>query len=283
MIESRKTERRMVTSDPRQMLNKYLAKNVYKTWKEEFTDTKTGEKVEIERSELLHSAGELITQDKLATIRFDMQAGDISEVEVSNQRRMAYLTTPSVQMPFVAGITIDSKTYKILLHAKDVDNALTILKDYVELNYEGAIYIRSLKLFDKFVILTDNLEQLEQTDVDMQYLKGEIDAEKYTEDSVAAGSARPLQKRYYQTEISILYSRGSETECTFVVHTFSLERSLMLVKKYLDDREEHYAQLAEKHGDVYERQTFTLSVKTFKPIAVSAYIPREFSEVYIAD
>lgn len=82
MIETRKTEIRCKTSDPKRMLNKYIASRVLKTWKEDFVDDSTGEVVSIERNEVLFDKGTLIDQDTLAQIRFYMQEGSIKEVEV---------------------------------------------------------------------------------------------------------------------------------------------------------------------------------------------------------
>ena len=42
-----------VTNKPEEMLNKYLVKPVKKTWTEDFRDECTGEKISVERSELL--------------------------------------------------------------------------------------------------------------------------------------------------------------------------------------------------------------------------------------
>ncbi len=90
MIETRKTEQRYVTSDPKKMLNMYLSKRVLKTWTEDFIDEDTGETVSIERNEVLFERGTLIDQDTLAQIRFSMEADGIKDVEVSNQKRMAF-------------------------------------------------------------------------------------------------------------------------------------------------------------------------------------------------
>lgn len=90
MIETRKTEIRYVTSDPKKMLNMYLAKRVLKTWEESFIDEDTGETVTVERNEILFDRGTLIDQDTLAKIRFSMEADGIKEVEVSNQNRLAF-------------------------------------------------------------------------------------------------------------------------------------------------------------------------------------------------
>mgnify|MGYP000597140856 CR=1 FL=1 len=81
MIETRKTEIRYVTSDPKKMLNMYLAKRVLKTWEESFIDEDTGETVTIERNEILFDRGTLIDQDTLAKIRFSMEADGIKEVQ----------------------------------------------------------------------------------------------------------------------------------------------------------------------------------------------------------
>lgn len=70
------------TSDPKEMLDKYLPKNVLKTWKEDFIDEDTKEIVTIERNEVIVQRG-LITQEKLQEIMFAIQAGDIEDVEVS--------------------------------------------------------------------------------------------------------------------------------------------------------------------------------------------------------
>ena len=68
MIETRKTEIRYVTSDPKKMLNMYLAKRVLKTWEESFIDEYKGEKVNIERQEIIFDSGMLIDQDIMEKI-----------------------------------------------------------------------------------------------------------------------------------------------------------------------------------------------------------------------
>jgi len=72
------------TSDPKQMLGKYLPKQVCKTWTEDFVDQDTGEVIGIERIQPLVDSG-YISQNKLQQIQFAIQAGDIKDVEVSNE------------------------------------------------------------------------------------------------------------------------------------------------------------------------------------------------------
>ena len=90
MIETRKTEIRYVTSDPKKMLNMYLAKRVLKTWEESFIDEDTGETVTIERNEILFDRGTLIDQDIWRKFVSAWKLTVSREVEVSNQNRLAF-------------------------------------------------------------------------------------------------------------------------------------------------------------------------------------------------
>lgn len=174
MIETRKTEIRYVTSDPKKMLNMYLAKRVLKTWEESFIDEDTGETVTIERNEILFDRGTLIDQDTLAKIRFSMEADDIKEVEVSNQNRLAFENENKFLYPYLAQAQISDKKYKFLLYATGLENACLILKDYIELNYQFGFTLTMIKEFDSCVILTDNLKERKVDDTSLAYLKNEI-------------------------------------------------------------------------------------------------------------
>lgn len=138
MIETRKTEIRYVTSDPKKMLNMYLAKRVLKTWEESFIDEDTGETVTIERNEILFDRGTLIDQDILAKIRFSMEADGIREVEVSNQNRLAFENENNVLYPHIAQAEIGGKKSKFLLYATGLENACLILKDL----YRTKLFVR---------------------------------------------------------------------------------------------------------------------------------------------
>ena len=72
MIESRKTEIRYTTTDPKRMINKYLVNRLCRKWTETFIDEDTGETVPIERTELILASGTFITPEHLSTIQFYM-------------------------------------------------------------------------------------------------------------------------------------------------------------------------------------------------------------------
>lgn len=241
MIETRKTEIRYVTSDPKKMLNMYLAKRVLKTWEESFIDEDTGETVTIERNEILFDRGTLIDQDTLAKIRFSMEADGIKEVEVSNQNRLAFENENSVLYPYIAQAQIGDKKHKFLLYATGLENTCSILKDYIELNYMFGFTLTMIKEFDSCVILTDNLKERKVDDASLAYLKNEITMAEYVDkmDDEMEDSdeeSKPNEKKFYQIETKITFTDGEnedERVQTFVVNTFNVDRAMMLITHYL--------------------------------------------------
>lgn len=249
MIETRKTEQRYVTSDPTKMLNMYLSKSVYKTWSEDFIDEDTQETITIERNELLFTRGTLIDQDTLAQIRFSMEADGIKEVEVSNQKRMAFENENKYLYPYIAQAQIGDKKYKFLLYATGLENVIAILKDYIELNYQSGFTLTMAKEFDSCIILTDNLKERKVDSVSEAYLKDEISSEEYldaidTEDTEE--ESKPSEKKFYQIETKVTFDDEEERTQTFVVHTFNVDRAMMLISHWLKNKEEEHEKQAKE-------------------------------------
>lgn len=274
MIETRKTEKRYVTSDPKKMLNMYLAKRVLKTWTEDFIDESTGEKVSIERNEVLFERGTLIDQYTLAQIRFSMEADGIKEVEVSNQKRMAFENENKYLYPYIAQAQIDDKKYKFLLYATGLDSVIAILKDYIELNYQSGFTLTMAKEFDSCVILTDNLKERKIDRASEESLDSTDSADSEEE-------SKPNEKKFYQIETKVTFDDEEERTQTFVVHTFNVDRAMMLISHWLKNKEEEYEKQAKEKGHEYEKKDIHTSIESAKPIPVGRFIPREFSMAYV--
>lgn len=287
MIETRKTEERYVTSDPRKMLNMYLAKRVLKTWEESFIDEDTGETVNIERNEVLFDRGILIDQDILAKIRFCMDADGVKEVEVSNQKRLAFENDNKYLYPYIAQAQVGDKKYKFLFYATGIDNATIILKDYIELNYQSGFTITMVKEFDSCVILTDNLKERKIDDASVAYLKDEISMTEYV-DKMAEGNEegeeeqKPDEKKFYQIESKITFDDDERIQ-TFVVHTFNVDRAMMLIVHYLKNREDECEKQAKEKGHEFEKREIHAAIESAKPIPVGRFIPKDFSMAYVVD
>lgn len=285
MIETRKTEQRYVTSDPTKMLNMYLSKSVYKTWSEDFIDEDTQETITIERNELLFTRGTLIDQDTLAQIRFSMEADGIKEVEVSNQKRMAFENENKCLYPYIAQAQIDDKKYKFLLYATGLENVIAILKDYIELNYQSGFTLTMAKEFDSCIILTDNLKERKVDNASEAYLKKEISAEEYLDamdsEETEGEEFKPNEKKFYQIETKVTFDDEEERTQTFVVHTFNVDRAMMLISHWLKNKEAEYEKQAKEKGHVYEKKDIHTSIESAKPIPVGRFIPKEFSMAYV--
>lgn len=277
MIETRKTEERYITSDPRKMLNMYLAKRVLKTWTEDFVDEDTGEVVSIERNEVLFERGDLVDQDRLAQIRFFMEAGDIKEVEVSNQKRIAHEEKNTYLHPYIAQVEIKDKKHKFLFYASTIDAALLILKDYIELNYSYGFTVVMMKEFDSCIILTDTLKERKIDTLPIDFEEPEDEDKDECEDE-----EKPDEKKFYQIESRIVFGNaGRESTCTFVVHTFNVDRAMMLITDYLKKQQDEREEEAKKAGREYDKEEVHAMVESAKPIPVGRFIPKEFSMAYM--
>lgn len=280
-IVTKKDEIRFFTSDPKQMLNKWLPEGVTKKWTEDFVDEDTQEVVSVERTEKLFERGTLIDQDVLAKINFYMQAGEIKEVEVSNQKRLAFENKNNWLYPWQATAIIKDKKYKFLLYGKSITNVVEILKDYIELNFSSAFRILMAKEMDSCIILVDNLTK-QKVDLEKAYLKEEISLEEYIEAKDRDDEEDKIEeKKFYQLEIKIVYSDDVETVWSFIVHTFDTDRAMMIISQYLkkleEDKREHHK---EKGYSEYEVRDFKLSIEKAAPMPIGAFVPKEFSMAY---
>lgn len=277
MIETKNNEIRYFTSDPQKMLNKYLAQRVLKTWTEDFIDEDTSEVVSIERNELLFQRGTLIDQDVLAQIRFCYESGDITkDIEVSNQKRLAVELVNDYLQPYIAQATIDSKKCKFLFYATSVDSALLLLKDYIELNFTAGFIINMVKEFDSCVILTDTLKEKKIDTLPLDFPDNDPDDKPDVDEEE---EPKNCDRKFYQIETKILFDED-ERSATFVVHTYNVDRAMMLITSYLKKKQDEHEQEAKEKGNPFEKKEIYTMIEAAKPISVGRFIPREFSMAY---
>ena len=298
MVESRKTEIRYVTGDPSKMLGIWVARRALKTWTEEMVDEVTGKTVEIERHQVLLERGTYIDQNTLSSINFMMAAGDLKEVEVSNQIRQGILLENRGRFPYKAAVKVDGKRKTFLLYATSIANALAILVDFVELNYRGGFEITDIKEMEFCVVIIDRLKSAEarRYEIDAAYLKGEISMESFVEatcDNITKGNpdedkaddGKKETKKFYQIGAHVVLHDDKEGDIeedhTFIVQTFSAVRANMLIEKWLRDNQEKRYQESLKHPErTFVRYQINSFIEESKIIPVGCFIPEEFSAVY---
>lgn len=260
MIETRKDEVIFAANEPALMLNYFLYENVYRTWTESFINEDTGEVVEVERKELVMPKGTLLDKDNISVLMFFIQSGDIKSVTVSNQKRCAYEgSTPNMKV-WLADCMIATKKRKIILYANGITNALEIVKDYIELYFKGVFFILSIKELSYAFILEDNLSRQKDK-------KEESDEEK----------------RYFQMDLKVSYEYECSSEETFpfsakfIVKTFSVEDAFNVITNYLQQCEENSVKADITHN---RRVKFSYEIEKINQIALSYFIPKEFSLAY---
>ena len=74
------------TNKPEEMLHKYLAERAVKTWTENFIDQDTGEKVPVERHEVIFERGTYIDESMLPKIMFSIQSEELKTVKVCENK-----------------------------------------------------------------------------------------------------------------------------------------------------------------------------------------------------
>ena len=77
------------TNNPEEMLHKYLAESAVKTWTENFIDQDTGEKVPVERHEVIFDRGTYIDESLLPKIMFSIQSEELKTVKVCENKPLA--------------------------------------------------------------------------------------------------------------------------------------------------------------------------------------------------
>ena len=132
------------TSDPKDMLEKWLAEPVMRKWTEDFVDECTGELVSVERTEPIITTGTYCSQDIVQLITFHLQAGDIETVKVLerpplNKRTdlltMNYIVSVGSMLPqteyiYVAGVQTPEEAAKVVTDYCKVYSSPNIVGDF---------------------------------------------------------------------------------------------------------------------------------------------------------
>lgn len=283
-VETKKNEVREITSDIRQMKGKYLVYDLKRSWKEDFLDEGSGEVVSIERKELIYERGTLLQAEELSRIQFFMNEGSISEVEVSNQKRMSYEVKNTYIYPYMAQVDVEGKKKKFLMLANSVDNALEIVKDYVELNYTGRYQVAMVKEYENHIIIVDTMLKKPLDDV----TKLALDEELYSReerDQILKGDDenKPDTLKFYKIKARVSFTdedNKDEIYQGFIVNTYTAERAIMLINDYLNREQNKHEKEAVDRGNTFKRKDINAVIEESGVIPVYAFIPREFSEAY---
>lgn len=266
-IQTRKDEIRYHTADFNRAVGKFLASPVLKKWNEDFTDEGTGEVVTIERTEIIMQGGTYISPELTATLNFHKMAGDIDEIEVSNQRRLAKPYKLAGLKPYRVSVEVDGKKYSFILQAQSTSKAIEVANDYVELNYSGSYAVTAVKHLDRVIILNDRLLTAEEA----QAAQAAGEGEEKREDT-----------KYYKIEVEADIRSAEDTgedypkaPGTFIVRTKDADTAKAVIRAYIEAMIKREAQNEGK-----ERTLMELTTISAAPFSCNAIIDRAFCYAY---
>ena len=250
------------TSDPKEMLGKYMPKHAVKTWTEDFRDEDTGEIVSIERNQIVVERG-YISQEKLAEIQFAIQSGDIADVEVSEDNvQDMELYTPKYQSNFMVEIPIfdfGGKATKshFAVRAQTIPQAIQIAAEFGQM-YRG---------FNGFIRATRAVT---------------IDAQIVPDDHACIPEAdrKPADERkdYFKVQVRIEWFDGEKmkkSDTHYIVAAKDVGQAKERIARLLDI----FKAEREKEGAKDDPNT-TRTIRKAMPFEVDCIVPKEFSDMF---
>lgn len=270
-IETRKDEIRYRTDDTRWMVGKFLASNVLKPWYEDVIDGDTGEVISIERKDLLFEVGKYIDEETAQSISFHIQCGDITDVEVSNQRRIARPDKRYSLLPFKATAVIGNKRKSFILQAQSATLAIEVVTDFIELNFTSRFVVDSVKAMPGCIILNDRFRRA------VEEVEGGNEAGEETPDGEEARD----DTKYYRIEADIVAKREDDEDeprpssYDFIVKTRDIDTAKAVITAWLNTQ---LKKEAEKEGR--EITAFEVSLTSASPFNLNAIIPYAFCAAY---
>lgn len=226
---------------------RFTAQNVYRQWKEQFVDEDTGLITPITRNELLFAKGVELNTDDFSTILFHLQTGDMEELHMSNvQRRATLIGNRGFGLWVVKAIGNKFKP-KMMLRASNAMAAYECAKDFIELNYTGDFFIKSIKTYDDCIIIEPKEEE----------------------------EARDVFKSWYSVSILLDIEHAPDDVETqgpydFVVYAETVEAAKAVIENYI----------ANKRSEDGVEDKYSIKMVQATTIGANVIVPREFCMAY---
>lgn len=267
-MKTRKDETIITTSDPSLMLNKYLVKPLNRSWSEPFIDEDTGEVFEIERFEPVLQRGTFIEVDQLAIINFHLQAGDVTEVTVSDQKRIGKFATSYGVHPWCVTVNL-LKKHKFLCLARNIWQAIEIVEDYCEQKFDIVFDITSAKEFKQHTFIFDDTVKMVEED-------GQIKTQ------VEVDEDRGIVYVFYSVEVSAVFDEGGSADYRYLVYAKDVNDAQSVIEKDIRRKIEAENEAYGLNG-LPSAEMMSLTVKSAKQVNCSGVIGLEFTEAYCRD
>lgn len=267
-MKTRHDETVITTADPSEMLGKYLVKPLNRVWTEPYIDDDTGEIIEVERFEPVLERGTYIDPEKIAVINFHLQAGDITEVTVSDQKRVGKFATGFGVHPWCITVNL-LKKHKFLCLARNIWQAIEIVEDYAEQKFDIVFEITSAKEFKQHTFIFDETVKMVEEDGQIK-TQAEVDEE------------RGVVYVFYSVEVSAEFAEGNRAEYRYLVYAKDVNDAQLIIEKDIRKKVEAENEAYGLDG-LQSEEMIALTVKSAKQVNCSGVIGIEFTEAYCRD
>lgn len=225
----------------------FTARKVFRSWKEDFCDEETGEVITVDRTEPVFDKGQCLTPDDFSKLLFHLQCGDIQEIAFSNVQRSATLVSNrgfGIWLVKAEGARFKPK---MMLRATNAMSAYEVAKDYIELNYTGDFFIKSVKACDESIII-------EPKDDD---------------------ESKEVFKNWYSVDVLLDDERDPENIETvgpyyFIVYAETVEAAKVIIEN----------RIAHKRAEQEETDKYSLKLTKATTIGANVVVPMEFCMAY---
>lgn len=193
------------TADLDEMQGMFTANRVIRSWSEDFHDEDTGEVVTIERNEIILERGVFLDPNALQTISFHLSAGDIKEVEVTNQERKGIFNENYNYSIWIVTAVIGGKKKNYFLYAKSVNMAFDIAVDFLEQITSAGFGVSAIKEHDSAYLLPEKEHEEEEYEHEEFYkidLKIEHEENEFTETFILKTSDAEKGKQRIEAAIT---------------------------------------------------------------------------------
>lgn len=280
-VETRYSEIKYRSDDPKKMVGKYTAEAVLRTYTEDFLDEADGTIHSIERHETIIRKGEQITNDMVPKILFYMQEGGLKDILVSNQNRKTEPYLRPHLVPYIVSVRVGRQPRKVIVQATSMRMALQIVADHTELkDTEGAYEITSAKMANEFVIIEDTLRKLEREELEANQDPMDRDLiQEHKNKKAEEQEEQDPANRYYQIDarVSVIvdeHDRDMQVPRSFLVKVQDADLAKVLITKWIRKN-------IREQGKDADKAKIELTLDEAVIFNCTRVIPREFSKVYL--
>lgn len=226
---------------------RYAAQRINRQWTEDFVDEDTGQIISMDRYELVFDKGYQFNDEDFSSLLFYFQTEDVKEAWLSNQQRCATLVGNRGFGLWVVKADGGKVKPKLMLRATNAMSAYECAKDYIELNYRGDFFIKSIKTYGESIVIEPLPDTDDKNIARCWYTVGIlIDIEHDTDDIETFG---PL---------------------TYVAYAETVESAKVIIENYI----------AKKRAESGAVEKYSVKMSSATTISADTIIPMEFCMAY---